>query len=232
MTREAARTGFETFVEDAITHTAEQFSVSRALQHGVRGPGTSVVDRLVKNSETLWDRVVQPELDDYRDRILTQFEVVMDYTESDDSIDCYREEILAVDSYAQALRPDVDEQRREEIHDALVERQRQFGEAIGPLVESPEDDFWAATATTFDREQAATLVEDHFTFTDPFQEYRHAFRMATEFDTADVVGGVGSLLGKGLPTIEVEYTNEAVRSLRRAEQRVITETKRELDRQF
>jgi hypothetical protein len=55
--------------------------------------------------------------------------------------------------------------------------------------------------------------------------------MATAFDPADVVGGLGSLLG-GLPTVEVEYTDEAIRSMRRAEQAVIAETKRDVRRRL
>ena len=231
MTREAARTGFETFVEDAVTVTAEQFSVSRALRQGVRGPGGRLVDRLLKNSDALWERVVRPELDDYRDQILRQFDVVLDYVEDDAGIDAYRSDILAVDSYAASLREDVGANRRSDIHDALVTRQQRLGDAVEPLVTAPEDEFWAALETTYDRERAASLVENHFAFTGPLREWRPAFRMATTFDPADVVGGLGSLLG-GLPTVEVEYTDEAIRAMRRAEQTVITETRREVDRRL
>mgnify|MGYP006273677067 CR=1 FL=1 len=232
VTREAAREGFERFVEDAITHTAEEFSVSRALRQGVRGPGGKVVDRLLKDSETLWRRVVQPELDAYREEILQQFDIVLEYVESDQSIDAYREELLAVDSYAAALREDITGQRRETIHDELVARHGGLGDAVTPIVEADGDDFWTAATAVFDREQATALVEDHFAFTTPLQERRNAYRMQTGFDPSEVLGGFGSLLGGRIPRIEVEYTDEALRSMRRAEQAVIAETRRELDRRF
>jgi hypothetical protein len=232
VTREAARAGFERFVEDAITHTAEQFSVSRALRQGVRGPGGKVVDQLLKDSETLWERVVQPELDAYRDEILQQFDIVLDYAQSDQPIDAYREDLLAVDSYAGALRDDISGEKRETIHDELVARHRGLGDAVAPIVSADADDFWTATSDVFDRERATELVEDHFTFTTPLQERRHAYVMQTAFDPSDVLGGLGSLLGGGLPRVEVEYTDEALRSMRRAEQQVISETKRQLDQHF
>lgn len=232
MTREAAQTGFEQFVEDAIDVTAQQFSVSRALRQGIRGPGGKVVDQLLKNSETLWQRVVQPELNDYCDQILTQFDIVLDYAESAAGIDAYRDELLAVDSYATALREDIGAEQRAEMHDRLVARQQGLGDAVTPIVEAEADDFWTAVAAVFDREQAISLVEDHFTFTTPLREHRSAFRMQTSFDPKDVLGGIGSLLSRGLPTVEVEYTDEALRSMRRAEQTVIAETKRELDSHF
>jgi hypothetical protein len=232
VTRDAARAGFERFVEDAITHTAEQFSVSRALRQGVRGPGGQAVDRLLKNSDTLWRRVVQPELDAYRDEILKQFDIVLDYAESGESIDAYREDLLAVDSYAAALRDDITGERRETIHDELVARHRGLGDAVIPIVGAEADDFWTAASAAFERAEATELVEDHFTFTTPLQERRNAYEMQTAFDPSEVLGGLGSLLGGGLPRIEVEYTDEALRSMRRAEQQVITETKRELDQHF
>lgn len=232
MTREAAHSGFERFVKQAVTYTAEQFSVSRALRQGVRGPGSRVVDRLLKNSDTLWDRVVQPELDAYRDRILRQFEVVLDYAESSDGIDAYRDRLLAVDSYANALRADVSDGRRATIHDRLVDRQRRLGDAVEPLVAAPADDFWAATESVFDRAEATELVEDHFAFTGPLVDDRNAYRLSTQFDPADILGGASRLLAGRLPTVEVEYTDEALRSMRRAEQQVIDETKTEIARRY
>ncbi|WP_302082714.1 hypothetical protein [Salinibaculum rarum] len=232
MTREAARTGFEQFVEDAIEVTAQQFSVPRALRQGVRGPGGKVVDQLLQDSETLWRRVVQPELDDYRDQILTQFDIVLDYAESDAEIEAYRDDLLAVDSYATALREDIGAEQRATMHDRLLARQQGLGDAVTPVVDAEETDFWDAAATVFDREQATALVEDHFAFTTPLRDHRDAFRMQTQFDPGDILGGLGSLLGGGLPTVEVEYTDEALRSMRRAEKTVIAETKRELDRRF
>ena len=59
MTRDAVMDAFEWFVNNAIQQTATEFSVSRALRQGVRGPGGATVDRLLKNSD---HRVVQPEL--------------------------------------------------------------------------------------------------------------------------------------------------------------------------
>lgn len=232
VTREAARDGFERFVDDAIDVTMTQFSVTRAVRQGVRGPGGKVVDRLLKNSEVLHERVVRPELDDYRDQILSQFDVVLDYAADDAGIESYREDILAADSYARALKETLSAERRESIHDRLVARQQRLGEAVKPLIAAPEDDFWAALETAFDRPEAESLVEDHFAFTGPLREHRNAFEMATAFDPADVVGGsIGSLLG-GLPTVEVDYTDEAIRSMARAEKQVIGDTKAELEQRL
>lgn len=229
VTRRAARDGFERFVGEAITLTAEEFSVARALR-GTRGPGGTVLDRLLKRSDLLWSQVVRPELDAYRDRTLAQFDVVLDYAESDAGIDAYRSDLLAADSYAEALRGDIPGERRERIRDRLVDRHRRLGDAVAPLVAAPEDEFWAALQSAYDRETASELVAQHFAFTGPLREHRDAFEMATAFDPADVLGG--GLFPGGLPTLEVEYTDEAIRAMRRAEEAVIADTRQELDRRY
>lgn len=227
VTREAVTAGFERFIEEATERTAEEFSVARALREGTRGPGGRVVDRLLKNSDTLWRKVVQPELDGYREQILAQFEILLDAVEDGD-VDAYREELLAADSYNQALREELPRERRERIREELLERQRRFGTAVEPILRADEDEFWPAVRAALDRDRAEELVEEHFAFTRILREERSAFRMSTRFEAGDIVGGgLGTLLG-GLPTVEVEYTDEAMRSMRRAERAVISNTLDEL----
>jgi hypothetical protein len=230
VTREAARSGFERFVEDALSYTVSEFSVARAFRSGSSGAGGAVVDRLLKDSEAVRERVVRPELDAYRERILAQFDVLLDCVESGDDIGAYREPILATDAYHECLREDLAADRRSSVCDRLVERQHGLAEAVRPLVDSPAGEFWTAAGTAFDRGEMARLIEDHFAFTDPMEDHRGAFRMATTVDPGDVLGG--GFLASRLPTIEVEYTEEALRSMRRAERRVIRETKADLDCRF
>ena len=232
MTRAAVRQGFERYIDRAIDRTAEAFRVGRALREG--GPGSGVVDRLLRDSELLRERVVQPELDAYRGQVLEQFETLLDYVESGDDIEAYREALLAADAYEDALRPDLPAERREAVRDRLVERQRRFGEALAPVLAAEQAEFWPAVTAALSEEEAVALVEDHFAFTGPLREDRDAFRMAVRFDPADVLGGLGALgaaLG-GLATVEVDYTAEALRAMGRAEEAVIASTKRDLESQY
>lgn len=232
VTRAAVREGFEHFVEDAIEETAEHFSVARALRSGARGPGGSVVDRLLKNSDAVWSRVVEPELQDHRRQTLAQFEAILDYAESDEPIEAFRDRILEHDAFASAIRTDIPDATRQAVIDSLLERHRKLAEATVPLIESPEDDFWTAARTTLDRAAAERLVEQRFVFVDPIRSHTDAIALRTTLDPGDVLGGLGGLLGGGLPTLDVEYTDEAVRAMGRAEQAVIAEAKREIDQQF
>jgi len=234
MTRDAVAEGFTDFVDRLVDIAYEEFDVVAAVQNGLRGgPGSRVANKLVKNSETLDRRVVRPELNRYRREILRQFDVVLDYAEADDSDPAaYRDRMLTADMYEDALRESLPAQRREQIRDALVERCRGMAEASRPLVQSPIDEFWPAVEAELDRDTAAELVEDHFAFTGPMRTYDGAFRFAVEIDPGDVLGGIGGLLGGGLPTVEVEFTDEASRVMQRAEREVLRDALRTVDQRF
>lgn len=232
VTREAVKSGFENFVDEAITITSREFSVARAMRQGVNGPGGSLVDKLLKDSETLDRRVVQPELQTYRQQTLNQFDLLLDYVESGEAFDAHRDRLLEADAFVDAIDDSVSPTRREELQDILAQRQRDLGDAVAPLVESSETEFWDAVTATLTPEQAQSLVEDHFAFTWPIRENRRDFELSTSFEPKEILGGIGGLLGGGLPTVTVAYTDEALRAMGRAEQKVIKDAHDEIRRQF
>ncbi|MDH5021002.1 hypothetical protein [Halobacterium rubrum] len=98
-----------------------------------------------------------------------------------------------------------------------------------PVVDHPGDDFWVAVTGAFDRAEAHHLVEDTFPFTDPLWRHRRAFAFTVDIYPADVLGGV---LSAGLPSVSIDYTDEALRAMVRAEQHVVTDTRSAIDDQF
>lgn len=230
MTREAVMSGFERFVDDAIEQTAAEFSVSRALRQSGRWVGGATVDRLLKESDLLWSQVVEPELDSYREQTVAQFSIILDYAESTADIDEYREEILAAGTFADAIRDDIPLERQQRVEDRLLAHHNRLATAVEPLVETPEADFWNAARAVLEPDEARTLIEEHFAFTGPLRDHRGAFALRTVLDLGELFGGLGGLLAPS--RIEIEYTDEAIRAMRRAERAVIDDAKRELDRRF
>ncbi|MFB6083002.1 MAG: hypothetical protein ABEJ94_02010 [Halorientalis sp.] len=229
MTREAVRDGFEEFAGDIVDTAYEEFDVIAVLR-GESNASGRLLNGLLKNSRRLDQRVVRPELRDYRRQVLAQFEPVLDYAaDGDADFDEYRDRVREADTYLRHLRPGVRGDRRRTIEQAQLDRQRRLAEATRPLVESPESEFWAAAADALDRDRARDLVRTHFTFTDPLREYPDAFVFETEIDPGDVVGG--PLAGR-LPSVTVEYTDEVMRVLERAEEQVVERALSELDRRF
>ena len=228
MTREAVVEGYEWFLDDAIEQTVEEFSLGRAVQNGVETPGSGLVDGVLKNSEQIRRTVVQPELERFRDRAFEQFDVLLDYAESDAEIEAYREPLTSVGAFETELRDDLPAERREEVLDFTLARHERFGDALVPLLESDETGFWAAAVAALTADQARELVEEQFRYTEPLRKYPDAFELATTVDLSDVLGPLGLLAG----SVTVVYTEEAIRATAAAEKTVIQNTRREIDRRF
>jgi len=226
VTRAAAEEGFETFLENTVAATREEFSVERVLRGSAVGAvGGRVVDRLRDHADTLERRVLDPELVDYRERARRQFGVVLDYVESDEPIAAFREAILAHDTYVSAVSPGAPERRRAALVDDVLDRHRRLGDGLASVVETDHDEFWAAAEAAYDREAARTLVEDAFPFTGPLRRHRDAVTLQVEVDPGEVLGG----LAGALPGVSVEYTDEALRAMTRAERRTIGDLTDEID---
>lgn len=228
MTREAVVEGYERFVGDAIEQTAEEFSMSRALQGGASAPGSKIVDKLMNNSGRVRRKVVEPELETYRERAFDQFIVILAYVESDDPIEAYRDKLLETGAFENDLRDDLPEDRRETVVTYLLDRYEALGAAIEPLIERPEDEFWAAATAALTDEQARELVDEHFRFTKPIQEYPDAFRMTVTIDPSDILGPFAALMS----SIRVEYTDEAIRATTTAEEQIINQSHQKIDTHF
>jgi len=229
MTREAARSGFERFLDDAVAATREEFSVERALRGTGLGPGGAVVDRLRESADALERRVVEPELAAYRRDALRQFDVVLGYAAGGEPIETYADELVDRDGFYTVLADGVSDRTAAAVEDAVVSRSRRLGDAVAPIVERPEDEFWPAATAAFDREAAVGLVEDAFPFTGVLREFPEAFTFEIRIDPGSVLGGPFS---GALPATSIDYTDEAKRAMRRAEHRVIEETKREVAARF
>jgi len=229
MTRRAAEAGFEQFLDETMTAVRREFSVERALGGTGLGPGGKVVDRLRSNSEALERRVVEPEFDAYAERSLDQFRVVLDYAESDEPIDAFREALLARDGYVEALDPAATATAEVAVRDAVVDRLRRLGDGIAPVVRRPEDEFWPAAEAAYDHAAATALVEEAFPFTGPLRSHRRQFAFEVRIDPGEVLGGPFSA---ALPSVTVDYTDEAIRAMTRAERQVVGDLTEAVDERF
>jgi hypothetical protein len=225
VTRRAVEDGFERYLSDLVDETYAAFDVAAVLR-GSRGGGSRAVSKLLKNSRPLERHVVRPKLREYQREIMAQFDPVLDYAaETDATFEAYTDDVLARDIYWNSLADSVRGERRETIREALLSRQRSFGDDLAPIIAAESDDFWTAVTQAYDREEAIDVVETHFEYSTPLREHRDAFVFELEIDPGDVLGG----LARALPSLEVEFTDEALRSMRRAEQRVIPEAKTDVE---
>jgi hypothetical protein len=218
VTEAAVRRGFETFVDETIAATRGAFDVAAAVD----GVGGRLADRLLSASGRLERRVVRPELRAYRDRVLDQFDAILAYAAGDEPFAAHEATIRDRDPYLASLRPGLPADRREAVAADVLARGRRLGDAVAPLVAEPADGFWVAVTAAYPEDRARELVREQFAFTGPFADHRGAFRFETRVDAGDVLDA--GPLGAALPTVTVRYTDEAIRAMRRAESRVVSDT--------
>lgn len=226
MTRQAVMDGFEQFVADALEETGEEFEISGVIG----GSSGGMIDSLLGDSNALHEALVEPELAEYQEQTIQQFEVLLDYVESEESIDEFRDDILETGPFSNNIKADLPQEKRDAVLDRLVERQRRLGNAVGPLVVSEQSEFWDAAREELAKGDAIQLVETNFAFTGPLKEHRDAFAMTTTLNPEEIMGGLGGMLGSS--SMEIEYTDEALRAMRHAERQVISEVKEEIDQRF
>lgn len=229
MTRRAAETGFERFTDRTIAATHEEFSVGRALEGTTLGPGGRLVDRFRNDSDLLDRHVVEPELEAYRERTLEQFDVLLEYVESDEDIAAFESRLLAHDNYMDALDTPVPASTRDSVAEATLDRLDRLATGVEPIVDSPEETFWPAAESGLDRAAALEFIDDAVRFTRPIREFEDAFVFESGLDPNAVLPG---RLLPSLPEVTIEYTDEAIRSMTAAEDRIVQELRAEVRTRF
>jgi len=227
VTRRAVEREFERYLSQFVDETYAAFDVAAVLR-GSNGSGSRVAGKLLNNSRPLERHVVRPKLQSYQQQILAQLEPVLDYAATDAAFETYADEVLARDIYWNALRDTVRGDRRDRIRESLLARQQSFGDDLAPLVAADSDDFWTAVTDAYDQDRATDIVQTHFEFSVPLRENQNAFAFELTIDPGEVLGG----LARALPTLDVEFTDEALRSMRRAEQQVIPSAKADVEQAY
>ncbi|GCF14163.1 hypothetical protein Harman_20980 [Haloarcula mannanilytica] len=228
MTRRAVEREFERYLSEFVDETYAAFDVAAVLR-GSSGGGSRVASKLLNNSRPLERHAIRPKLQSYQQQILDQLEPVLDYAEATDAtFETYADDVLARDIYWNGLRDTVRGDRRDRIRERLLARQRSFGDDLAPLVAADSDDFWTAVTECYDRETATEIIQNHLEFTVPLREERDAFAFELTIDPGEVLGG----LARALPTLDVEFTDEALRSMRQAEQQVIPAAKADVEQAY
>jgi hypothetical protein len=229
MTRRAAKDGVERFLQETIDLTREEFRVRRVLQGSGLGPGGIVVDRLRENAQALERRLIEPKLTEYRTRSLAQFDVLLEYIDDNAPIRAFEEPLLTHDTYLHALDPSASSDTRETLIDASLERLQRLGDGLAPVVYSSSDEFWPAAESELSRQEASDLIENGFPFSGPLRRHRDAVTFEISVDPGDILGG---LLAGGLPSVSIEYTDEALRAMRQAERTISQRMRDEVDSRF
>lgn len=206
MTEEAVRRQFDAFIDRMDRYVADEVNPLNAVDSRIRLPKGAVNAALRP--------FVRSEVNTVGSSFEKKFSIVVDCA-AGDTIEERRDEYLRADSFYANADPDVREQLGRELLDGL----RKMSENIEPLVESEHDDFWEAVAEVYDEEGAKKAILESFDYSGTAQKYA---------DRVDLTVTVRA----GILSKEIEYTDEAVRSLTAAEKRLRRDVTAEIERLY
>ncbi|WP_254534943.1 hypothetical protein [Halomarina litorea] len=229
MTRAATESGLFDAVDAIVEATYDEFDAVRAVRRGSTNAAGRAVDALLKQNRLLDEYVVRPEIEGFREDARRQVSAMLDAVAAGDPVETRRETILAADAYYGNLGPETPAETRAAVADAVVGRFERAGETVEPVVASPEESFWDAVRASLTAEEARTLVAANFEFAPEMRPYREWLDFRTDLTPSELLGGP---LAARLPTLSVDYTDESMRAMRRAETRVRHEYDREIARRY
>jgi hypothetical protein len=198
MTREAVREQMRLISEAVGEGWTERLSVSNAFGWGFV---PSAVDSLVV---FFFGSGIREEMMRLRTGYERGLKASLDYAEEialgGGSFGKYEDEILGTDGWYARYEGDHAEGFAEE----LVERYRRIGDAFTPIVRSDETGFWEAARDVYTRDETVNALRRVLGYSDLLGTYSDDVNLRT-----------------AVASMEVEYTDEALRALRVTEEDVL-----------
>lgn len=206
MTRAAIEEQFDVFFDEMIAFAKEEMSPTRTMS----GVSIPVGDDIIK--DVMGDQIgesmeeVQRDMERQRDVVLDYAEDLASGAEPGTVRSQYEDRFLQTNPVYKHHRPGP---RRERLQEELLDHLDGVAADLAPIVDAEEEDFWdALTATVPSYEEASSLINEHFSQAETFRAYQRGINMEEEVRVG------GSLLGK---TVEVDYTDEAIRVIEEGE---------------
>ncbi len=206
MTEEAVRNQFDAFIDRMDRYVADEVNPLNAVDVEIRLPKRVL--------EAVLRPLVRREVDSVGSTFERKFDIVVDCA-AGDTVEERRDEYLRAD----AFYVNADESVRDELGRELVESLRTMSSNVRPLVESERDEFWEAVVEEYDEDGAKRAIRDGFDYSKTARKYADDVNL-----TVTVRAG---LLSK-----EIEYTDEAVRALTVAEERLRHDVTEEIERAY
>jgi len=201
--REAVVEQFDVFVDMVIENALDEFEPFRVVN----------IDNIPGNStaKSVLGPVIRDELDVYRNCINDQFGVVMAYAEDGD-LEAHRDDFIQNDIFYRSYEG----ADRRALEEDLTERLDMMGTDMAPLMRSGEDDFWDAAVAAYDEDEAREMLPKHFEYTRRIEDYADGIRLTVE-------------IGNRFVSVDIEYTDEAIRCLRESERQLREHLRRRVD---
>ncbi len=210
MTEEAVRKKLDKFVHTVAIRSLDELDPVNVLDVDVNLPGDKIKSAMRDD--------IRQEMATVKARFQDQMGVAVDYSlAGNGSFDEHKAEFLDVDVFYNSYEGNGETEQA--FRDDLAEYFRETSEGIRPLVESDEDEYWDAMVDSYTKEEAAEMLNAHFSRVDIVEKYKDDMVMEMELDT-------------GLPIEKMEYTDEAIRIFGLGEKAMRERVQKQLDKVY
>lgn len=205
---------FHDLLDDVADGVKEKLDISKAVK---RRSSSETAAKMVSNSSTVGEEIVEPEIEAYRKDLKKQFSKLLKAVENKEEIRKNKEEVLKHDVFYQNL-----EEHNEEVERKVIGRLESLHKAIDRIKKSDEDDVWEAVSENFTRHEAEQFIDDMFGFMEELEIHEDDLKYTKEVDM--------SKISKILPfQIEVDYTPEALEVMKQSEKEVREEMEEKIE---
>jgi len=204
---------FHDLLDDVADGVKEKLNISEAVK---RRSSSETAAKMVSNSSTVGEKIIEPEIELYRKDLKKQFSKLLQTVEDQENIQTKREELLGHDVFYQNL-----EDHNEEVERKVIGRLESLHKAIDRIKKSEKDDVWTAVSENFTRREAEQFIDDMFGFMEELEAHEEDLKYTKEIDM--------SKISKILPFhIEVDYTPEALEVMKESEKEVREEMEQKI----
>lgn len=208
---------FHELLDDVADGVKDKLDITEAVR---RRSSSDTAARMISNSSKVDNKIIDPEVEEYRKDLKKQFTKLLEVVERDQDFDSKLDSLLEHDIFYQNLQSD-----NQEVEEKIVLRLRSLHEALEKINESDEQDVWQAVSKEFTRPEAEEFLQDMFGFIDELEEHRESLEYSKEIDL--------SKISRIIPfDIEVDYTPEALEVMKESEQEVKEEMHDKLDKLY
>ena len=196
---------FHDLLDEVADGVQEKLDISKAVK---RRSSSETAAKMVSNSSTVGEEIIEPEIELYRKDLKKQFSKLLKAVENQEDIRSNKEEVLEHDVFYQNL-----EEHNEEVERKVIGRLESLHKAIDRIKKSDEDDVWEAVSENFTRGEAEQFIDDMFGFMEELEMHEEDLKYTKKVDM--------SKISKILPfQIEVDYTPEALQVMKESEKEV------------
>lgn len=201
-------------LDDVVDGVKQKLDISEAVK---RRTSSETAARAVSESETVRTEVINPEIEEYREDLRTQFTRLLKAVEENESVRERSEELLEHDIFYQNLESD-----SEEVREKIIDRLETLHARLEKISGSENEDVWQAVHEEFTRREAEEFIDEMFGFLEELEEHRNELRYSKEVD----LSGISKLLPF---SVEVDYTPEAFEVMKESEEEVRQELMDRID---